>query len=151
MEKLASNKSLISNFKGFTLLEMLMVLSIMSVMLLLIVPINNNNLEKVQSTKFIEQLEYDILMIQNLSTTADDSFSIRFYNDRYSILQGMNPAFATRNYPPGFKIDRKNYDSIKFNKNGSIINPRTIDIIVGEKKYLLVFPLGKGRFYISEG
>ncbi|QGS68864.1 hypothetical protein CV093_11785 [Oceanobacillus sp. 143] len=85
-------------------------------------------------------------MIQNLSTTADDSFSIRFYNDRYSILQGMNPAFATRNYPPGFKIDRKNYDSIKFNKNGSIINPRTIDIIVGEKKYLLVFPLGKGRF-----
>ncbi|QGS68863.1 prepilin-type N-terminal cleavage/methylation domain-containing protein [Oceanobacillus sp. 143] len=60
MEKLASNKSLISNFKGFTLLEMLMVLSIMSVMLLLIVPINNNNLEKVQSTKFIEQLEYDI-------------------------------------------------------------------------------------------
>ncbi|RDW19191.1 DNA transport machinery protein [Oceanobacillus arenosus] len=151
MEKLTGHKRHLDNTKGYTLLEMLMVLAIISIMLLLIVPINKSSIEKVQTTKFIELLEYDILLVQNFTTTKEELIRIRFYDERYNILQGTNSVLATRKYPPGFQIDYRGDDTIMFNNYGSMINPRTIAMRVGNKKYLLVFPLGKGRFHINEG
>jgi len=149
MEKLTDPKSYSQHEVGFTLVEMLFVLAIVSILLLLSLPLHTNSIEKVETDQFLELLEVDMLTNQNLRTTTRDNIRIRFYDDYYALIHGANTV-VTRRFPPNTKINTYGKDIFSFNKNGTFIDPRTVNITLNKQEYNLVFPLGKGRFYISE-
>jgi competence protein ComGD len=134
---------------GFTLIEMLIALSIVMMMLLLVVPISLSTLEAAEEKQFFQTLEFDMLYIQNMAH-EDILFSIRFSDDHYRIVRGNQGGTIRRNYPKGVTIDAHTNRVITFEHHGSIRNPRTIHIHTEEASYDMIFPFGKGRYYIEE-
>lgn len=137
---------------GFTLIEMLFTLSILSILFLLTVPVQSELLGKQQEEQFIETLKQDVLFIQNQSSkhTRDEMY-IRFYDNHYSILSGVNKPFAERDYPADWTLVASNQTRLlRFVQSGTVLQPRTLVMYTPSEKLFIVFPLGKGRFYIEK-
>ncbi|UJL44839.1 prepilin-type N-terminal cleavage/methylation domain-containing protein [Virgibacillus sp. NKC19-16] len=136
---------------GFTLVELLLVLSILSILLLLSVPLNISGLQKHQDKQFLETFQYDVLYIQNLAatTTDDKRVYIRFHNDRYEIIVERK-TLETRYYPDGWEVDPRAMGELSFKSTGTIRQPGRIKMTSKHDTYFVVFPLGKGRGYVVE-
>ncbi|OZU89977.1 hypothetical protein CIL03_02250 [Virgibacillus indicus] len=136
---------------GFTLIELLIVLSILSILLLLSTPLNISSLEKQQEKQFLKTLESDILYIQAMaSSTLNNFYIIRFREDSYELIQGIEKDAEIRRFPPGWKFIRKPFNEISFSANGTIKKAGSISISAKNDVYIAVFMLGKGRFYIAK-
>ena len=136
---------------GFTLLEVLFVIALLSIFLLLLPPINVEVIEKQQEKQFLETFKFDVLYVQNMSNLiTNEEVFIRLYKDNYKILRGSTETIAKRTYPPGLEIDSRGNSDISFNSTGAFLYPRTIRIATKHSNYNAVFQLGKGRFYIDE-
>lgn len=139
---------------GFTLLELLIVLSIWSIITALSVPILFNNLEKVEERQFLETFKHDVLYIQYLATSAvDRHVQIRVNNGNYEIIDGSinkSRPIIKREFPTDWEIDMRTVKRISFNENGTIRHAGTISIKTKHTNYSIVFPPGKGRCYIVE-
>ena len=136
---------------GFTLLEVLFVLALLSIILLLLPPINVEVMEKQQEEQFLETFKFDVLYVQSMSNLiTNEEVFIRLYKDNYKILRGSTETIAERTYPPGLVIDSRGNNDISFNSTGTFFYPRTIRITTKHNDYNAVFQLGKGRFYIAE-
>lgn len=135
------------NKNGFTLIEVLFVLGIVSVLLLLSAPLNISTLEKLQDEQFLQVFEFDVLSIQSKATTTNESIKIILMPDRYKILVSHGKPIV-RPYPTGWKRGNRTINEISFNKNGALRNPGSIQFTTKNAVYVIIFPLGKGRFYI---
>ena len=136
------------NKNGFTLLEVLFTLGVLSILLFISVPISFSTLEKQQIQQFFNTFEFDVLYIQHLSTTSDEFIKIRFYEDHYKVYKGSKEKLAIRNYPDGLQVDRRVNPEISFYVSGIVEKPGTIKVTTNDGTYHIVFPLGKGRCYI---
>lgn len=136
---------------GFTLVEMLLVLAIWSILILFIIPIDLNMLEAQQEEKFIETLAFDVLYIQSLSTTLEDHIRIQFFRDNYTVRVGtFENEMIKRQLPKGWSISYRVLPFITFDKNGRVKKPGNILIHTNSTTYRIIFPFGKGRFYVVE-
>lgn len=137
--------------RGFTLIETLFALSILSVILLLIPKHQVEQINKLENQHFLGTLEMDVLYVQNKRSTQEisKSYILRFYPDNYSILFNYSTEIR-REYPPLFSLDTPFPKDIEFSVGGVIKNPQSIFISFGEERYRIVFPFGKGRFYVEE-
>lgn len=135
---------------GFTLLELLLVLSIWSLLLLLAIPLTFQKLQDIQEQQFLTTFEHDILYVQNLSLTSfTDHARLRLRDDSYEILSGYHQEVKMkRSIPPNWHINMREINDISFNKNGTIRKAGTITITTPSSTYDIVFPPGKGRCYI---
>lgn len=141
------------NQKGFTLLEMLIVLSIWSVLILFTIPINLNTLEKQQEDKFFETLALDVLYIQNLSASSKGYLHprINLHEDRYIMRAGtLDNEMIERRIPEGWRIDFRTLPLIEFDPNGRMKTPGNIIIKTKDTTYNVIFPFGKGRYHVVE-
>ncbi|MFD2759407.1 competence type IV pilus minor pilin ComGD [Lentibacillus juripiscarius] len=135
---------------GFTLVEMLLVLSIWSVLILLTVPVQLSLLEKKTEKQFFETLEMDLLYTQSLSYNSKAGYWLTFPNDgHYQIKKGFF-TILERSVPEGWEIDKRTLPKISFNHKGTIISPGTFSIQTASSTYNIVCPLGKGRCYIDK-
>lgn len=139
----------VSNRKeaGFTLIEITLVLAVIAIFLVLAPPFYLENITEFQEKQFIDILQHDILYLQSLAITNDEYSRIVFFHDHYELIRG-SALIAKRTYPKYIKIDYRQNNRIEFNRNGTILYPRTILILGKENHYRLIFPLGKGRGYI---
>lgn len=136
---------------GFTLLELLIVLSIWSVLLLIITPIIHTRIMTQQDEPFLDTLEFDFLYMQRLSTLTKDYVSFRVRTDHYVITQGSGAkVILRRELPSGWKINMKSLTAISFDENGRVRQPYTITLTTNQSIYNIIFPLGKGRCYVVE-
>lgn len=136
------------NKNGFTLIEMLVVLGIVSILLLLSAPLTISTLEKQRDKQFLDVFKFDVLYIQNLASTTKEPITLTFYKDRYEINKHHKKSFIVRQYPNGWELEERPNNSIKFKQNGTFIKPRTFLIASKNTAYQIIFPLGKGRCYI---
>lgn len=135
---------------GFTLLETMFVLGVVSIMLLLAVPLSWSLLEHQQEKQFLDTLQSDLLLIQSLSEQEEELIQIIFHEKDYLVQTSRTKEKTIRSFPPGWTFPPRSYTSISF-KDGQIRKPGTIKFkINNEKEVKLVFPLGKGRGYIVE-
>ncbi|WP_449355721.1 competence type IV pilus minor pilin ComGD [Virgibacillus natechei] len=136
---------------GFTLVELLLVLSILSILLLLSVPLNISGLQKHQDNQFLETFQYDVLYIQHLATTTTDDKRayIKFNNANYEIVENRK-TLETRYYPDGWEVDPWAKKELSFKSTGTIRQPGKIKMTSKNNTYFVVFPLGKGRGYVVE-
>lgn len=137
--------------EGFTLLEILFVLSAFALLFLLIPPLPIGKYESFQEKQFLDTLRMDVLYIQSHSNKSpENNLFIRFYEKRYEIRSGHNTLIEVRPYLPDMTLDTRGNNVLSFNENGTFLSPRTIRMDTGSKQYEIVFPFGKGRFHTNE-
>ncbi|MGP4065095.1 competence type IV pilus minor pilin ComGD [Oceanobacillus sp. M65] len=134
---------------GFTLIEMLMVLGIISTLVLLAFPLQFNVLKEQEEKQFLKTLASDVSYIQQRSTLTSGMNRITFNENSYRITVDGRPSM-NRAYPEGLTIDTRTDRNITFNYNGNIKNPRTLYLVSSLNSYRMVFPFGKGRFYLEK-
>ncbi|WP_405101204.1 competence type IV pilus minor pilin ComGD [Oceanobacillus sp. FSL H7-0719] len=134
---------------AFTLIEMLLVLSVLSILILFAAPFHASTITKQEEKQFIELFQFDVLLIQNqASIQSKRKMYIRFFDDHYLILHGTNVPYAKRSYPRGWSIVGINR-ILEFHNSGTFLSPRTITMYSEDERIAFIFPLGKGRFYIE--
>lgn len=133
--------------KGFTLIELLFVLVIVSIISLLVLPSMFHTLTKQETNHFLQTFESDVFLTQNQSlyTLTNDRILLEknYYivrNDGKNILRS-NPHHLELSSPT---------TRIRFSMNGTIVDPTTYRFKDQHGIYRIVFPFGKGRFYIDE-
>ncbi|RLL48087.1 prepilin-type N-terminal cleavage/methylation domain-containing protein [Oceanobacillus piezotolerans] len=134
---------------GFTLLELLLALSILSVFVLITPIIKSTTLEKIRGQQFLELFQSDVMYLQTITATSNEHLRIQFFQDKYILYRGTK-AYISRDYPPQWSIDTRGEDKLSFNKSGTVLKPRTIVFSNKEDNYHAIFPFGKGRFYILQ-
>ncbi|RYG74686.1 prepilin-type N-terminal cleavage/methylation domain-containing protein [Lentibacillus lipolyticus] len=135
---------------GFTLVEMLLVLSIWSVLILLTVPTQFQVLEHKTEKQFLNTLEMDLLYVQSLSYNSRAVYRLTFPDDHhYEIRKGFTP-IVERKVPEGWNVQKRTLPEISFNHQGTIRDPGTFSIETTSSTYNIVCPFGKGRCYIDE-
>lgn len=134
---------------GFSLLEVLVTLSVLAILLSLSVPTMHSLLAKKNEEKILERMENDILYIQNQAIGSTKNFRIILQENKY-IIVGPDQQSIIRDLPSNWTLDRRKLDSISFNENGTIRKAGTISLKTPNNTYRYVFPLGKGRGYLEK-
>ena len=139
---------------GFTLIEVLIVLSCVALMLTVLNTITGKVFETYEQKVFLNQLQKDIYYVQTYA----------FENDKFVTLWFMTSKneYAAYTFSDQDIINPQKAESIKFRAvdnvlvtyipTGNIKGATTIYFTDknGKKIYKLVFQLGRGRFYITE-
>ncbi|GEM04409.1 hypothetical protein HMI01_13970 [Halolactibacillus miurensis] len=138
---------------GFTLIEVLIVLSVIQLLLSFgFKPIEKSQ-DKQAFNRWYTQFEVDLLYLQKRSSLSDNRPYLQFdsSNHRYSlIIDSKQPPLFTKTYDDDWRIifaSTKN--KLAFNKNGQFLEPGTIRVETNYYVYTIVFPFGKGRCYVT--
>lgn len=136
------------NSKGFTLVELLLVLSI--IMFLMIFPIIQvRKIEEEQKLLlFLQMLQNDIFLAQRNAAVHQLPTRIIFYNGKYVIEDNLlNPPVITRSYDSAILITYLSLKPpLKFTADGNVSSSGTISITYRKIEYIVTFYLGSGRF-----
>ncbi|MBG9827215.1 MULTISPECIES: comG operon protein ComGD [Bacillus] len=140
--------------KGFTLLEMLLVLFAISV-LSMVTYFNVHSLhEKQKVEQFLRQFSNDILYMQQLAINRQKHYTLRWYKDRHTYYIGdssTNLSIIKREYDSDVQIDLNTFPNpMTYNPSGNINRGGTILLSYRSYKYEIVFQLGRGRFTYRE-
>ncbi|WP_285841845.1 competence type IV pilus minor pilin ComGD [Sutcliffiella horikoshii] len=146
----------ISDSKGFSLMESMLVLSLISIVLSVTVLNLSASTETKLGEQFSEQLSNDLLFAQQYALSTKTSVNIIFTpkENYYRIRQGtfQIQELVYREYHRDIRIDTRTMgERLTYNGNGSINKAGAIGIYVeGMENYQYVFTLGKGRFYVEK-
>ncbi|MGG3841452.1 competence type IV pilus minor pilin ComGD [Anoxybacillus kestanbolensis] len=143
------------NERGFTLIEMLIVLFIVTGIMLFAVPPLQQVLAERQLQYFLEQFSNDMLYAQQYAISRKKTVAIMFYFDtcRYQVKEGrtFGKELLARSFPSPFQIQMGTLSPpLFYYPNGNINKAGTLLIAYGSKKYKIVFQLGKGRLYVQK-
>ncbi|MGD6774596.1 competence type IV pilus minor pilin ComGD [Sutcliffiella horikoshii] len=142
--------------KGYSLLESILVLSLISIILSVTILNLNATNKNIIAEQFSDQLSNDLLFAQQYAISTKTSVSIIFtpQNNYYRIRQGTFQIneMVYREYHRDVRIDTRTMgERLIYNGNGSINKAGAIGIYVDEmESYRYVFTLGKGRFYVEK-
>ncbi|KFN02106.1 type II secretion system protein [Bacillus clarus] len=140
--------------RGFTLLEMLLVL--FSVSILSIVTYYNVTplYEKQKIEQFLKQFSNDILYMQQLAISRQSHYTLRWFKERnmYCIGESVEEQFILiRQYDGDIKIDLHTFPNpMTYNASGNINRGGTILLSYRGHTYEIIFQLGRGRFTYRE-
>ncbi|EUJ24882.1 ComG operon protein [Listeria grandensis FSL F6-0971] len=139
---------------GFTLIEMLLVLSISLLLLSISIFPAGNLLTQVLEKQSLDQLKIDIMHLQAEAITANQETSLVFVgtnNTYFGSLSTPNESVISRKLTPTLQFQEKSEQTFRFSPPfGNISKFKTIIIEGYSKKYALIFQIGKGRFRIDE-
>src|SRR5699024_347343 len=131
--------------------ETLLTLTIIALFISLSAPLLMTTFEKQSEKQFLTLFEQDILYLQNESFGRNSYNRIIFREDYYTIMHDQDvERTIVRHYPEHLTISSNNTNIISFSRTGTIVNPGTISFQSKHKKNKIVFPFGKGRFYVTE-
>lgn len=139
---------------GFTLLETMMVLAgfflLISLSFLLIRP----QTETLETKQFFSQLQADLFYAQQYAITKQVMVAMQFEpeDSYYFIMERPGSAkILERTYSENIRaMEGTTKLLLQFRSNGNISSPGTIIFYIGDKRYQLIFQLGRGRFYLAE-
>ncbi|PEC84577.1 competence protein ComG [Bacillus cereus] len=140
--------------KGFTLLEMLLVLFAISVLSIVTYYNVHSLYEKQKIEQFLRQFSNDILYMQQLAINRQKHYTLRWHKDRHMYYIGessTNLSIIKREYDSDIQIDLNTFPNpMTYNPSGNINRGGTILLSYRSYKYDIVFQLGRGRFTYRE-
>ncbi|MEL3974069.1 competence type IV pilus minor pilin ComGD [Rossellomorea oryzaecorticis] len=139
--------------KGFTFIEMLMVLLIFSVLLSFAAFSSEPMKEHAEKTFFISQLHSDLYLIQSQSFFTQNSITLVFYpsSNKYVAKDFYGMTLVSRELPPGIQISEINrWNEIIFNPTGNTNRFGPVYFNSEDSTIKLSFQIGQGRFYVQE-
>ncbi|MDA1528888.1 comG operon protein ComGD [Bacillus cereus group sp. TH260-2LC] len=140
--------------KGFTLLEMLLVLFAISVLSVVTYFHVHSLYEKQKIEQFLRQFSNDILYMQQLAINRQKHYTLRWHKDRHMYYIGessMDHSIIKREYDSDIQLDLNTFPNpMTYNPSGNINRGGTILLSYRSYKYEIVFQLGRGRFTYRE-
>ncbi|WP_185806914.1 competence type IV pilus minor pilin ComGD [Bacillus sp. HMF5848] len=155
MNRLTKARKLLTNEDAYTLIEMLIVLSIISVLL----TVSFFHITPVVSTRtinnMIEVLKSDILFSEQYAISHNEYVTLTINDPKklYMIQTGglFSGKSTIRRYDSNITIQTLNYgNTIRINGNGNIVKSGSIKIMSKNNIYRFVFLMGRGRFYVEK-
>jgi len=138
------------NEKGFTLIETLLALVITTLLFVITIPLITQSFSEYHKQNFIDILASDVQLIQNLSMGNNEFARIYLQKDHYVLYQSFTPDQVwMRNYPERLSAHTSNLQ-IRFTSSGQIRDPNSIYMKYEDRDFQIIFPFGKGRFYVRE-
>lgn len=135
---------------GFTFLETILSLFIITLLFTITAPFIYKQLTQYQKDHFMTLFSSDVQFIQNLSMGNNESARMYLQKDHYVVYQTHGSAkMSRRPYPERFKISTSNLQ-IRYNFSGNLLDPKSIYMTFEDENFQIVFPFGKGRFYVRE-
>lgn len=140
------------NHSGYTTIEIITVVAILSIMTSLILPNYKFTLDKYKIEIAARKLAKDILYAQQRSICKKVKYHIifdRITKDNYTIASGFNS--RTVNLPPGIYIDWVNFAKyeLSFNPVGVPKQGGTIALKSDSKNLYIIVSVATGRVRIS--
>lgn len=138
--------------KGFTLIEMLIVLSIVMTISLICIKVSMKVSEKIVVDHFFNQLLLDIQTTQQLAKEKERICILSFSSlNRYRVYHQLDEILLEREIPPCIKFEiESNLKSIQFNPNGSIRKFGTLKFYTPYGERYVVLNIQKGRIRYVE-
>ncbi|MEH7224577.1 competence type IV pilus minor pilin ComGD [Bacillus sp. JJ1566] len=154
MVKLFMKSPLRVDENGFTLIEALLVLSIImiisSISLLQLRPLH----ESKKMDQFLEQLQNDIFLSQQYAISHSEPTKLYFSPSEsfYRLTRGNSyEVIFLRKVDPDIQIQLISLGAnVVFTSNGNIQRSGEIRFRYKESTYIVMFLLGKGRFYVTK-
>lgn len=143
------------NEKGFTFLELLLVLSVVSILTGLVIPIGNKWVQKTSEKEAIQLLVSTIHSMQSYAMAHEITTIVEFVKDgdrtKYKALTSGNLLVSETYLPEGMRISRSSYlDKVEFHPNGDIINFGKLTLITTSGIVEIKFQFQRGRVIIGE-
>lgn len=138
---------------GFTMIEVIFVLGVLSILLLLSAPLKVSILDNQKEEQFLTTFQNDILYLQSISYLTEGDIEMEFHATSYSIRDGhQNKILLTRSFPADWDFDLRIYKNkgISFAPSGAITQPGNILLTTNRAAYKIIFPFGKGRCHIDK-
>lgn len=144
---------ILGNSKGFTLIEVLLVLSITFVLTSSVLYVSSSYVQRNSLQLFINQFKLDVYHLQSLSI-SEGIYSTLFFDDTrtsYTTRKSFFEPLAKRTLPKGVTLSNKSsLSEISFHPNGSIEKFGTLTFNTPNGDLLVRFYIGKGRIAIEE-
>ena len=141
------------NERGFTLIEVLLVLSIVFVISSTILFVSHSYVEKNSFQVFMNQFKLDVYHLQSLSITNGTYSALVFDNNgtTYITRKSFYEPIVKRKLPKGVSLSPKSsLTEIAFHPNGAVEKFGTLIFDTPEGVILLRIYIGKGRMTIEE-
>ncbi|MEW4284049.1 competence type IV pilus minor pilin ComGD [Priestia koreensis] len=141
-----------SNQKGFTLLEMLLVLMVLQVMVGVLLLSVKPVMQTYRLHYFFKQLQTDMWYAQQVAINSEKSVALVFLNaeSKYLMVSGGN-LIMTRDYEKDVTLQTEVIQGrVSFLQDGNVDRSGTIIVKHYEKKYRVVVLIGRGRFYVQK-
>lgn len=137
---------------GYTLIEMLIVLLILSSVTAITVVSFQSLHEASEVDDFFEQLEKDLYTGQQYALTHREQVDVLFNRQGYTIKERSGRVLADRSFPTDtYVTPGPNFDlAFHYKSNGHINKFGKLFFTVGKERYKLTFQIGKGRFAIEK-
>lgn len=147
----------VRNDHGFTLLEAMIVVAVITIMLTFSLITFQTFSEMMQRKTFIGQLKTDLYYLHSLAINQQKSivfqFSVR--NNQYEARfkddnETSKDEIFKRKLPQQIKIEKSNLPSFVITPDGNVSNFGTVHFRQQEKTFKITFYIGRGRFYVEE-
>lgn len=142
----------VANNQGFTLIEVLVVLSIKILLISLFISVTYDELTQTKMDAFFDELKSDVDLVQSHNYQTDHYYELIFNKNSYKLTKNTSNQFINikeRSYPEGVTVETRNFKRVIYQKNGTFKTPgRVIFKENNQKSHELIFPFGKGGFYI---
>lgn len=139
------------NEAGFTLIEMLIVLSIVSLILSIMFIDYSSRSDEQSFDTWYQQFELDLLYSQKYTMVTRQVLRLTINRDSnsYSLRNdGSSPALITRKIPEDWDVRVTTVrNPISFTRYGQIVGPGKISVRTRNASYSITFPFGKSRSY----
>lgn len=139
---------------AFTIVELLIVLSILSILLVIGTTFHIKAYQNYQFNRWHQVFESDLLFMQQLSITSMGNIYmlIKPSSHMYEIRNGgLGEIVIKRPIPDEWEIKLHTLSMpLSFSTNGTIKQPGKFQIITATNRYDITFPFGKGRSYLIE-
>ncbi|MBR7554204.1 competence type IV pilus minor pilin ComGD [Allobacillus sp. GCM10007491] len=143
-----------SNQEGFTLIEILVVLSIILILSHFYLLAHSQKPTKQTMDQFLETFENDLFYLQQYTMTYQIIPQLFFdpSNHMYTIRHAsLDQPLLERKYRKDIRIQLNNFKNpLTFTTRGNLSSPGTFFIHFGEQIYELKFPFGKGQFHVEK-
>ncbi|KAA0549435.1 type II secretion system protein [Bacillus sp. BGMRC 2118] len=140
--------------KGYTFIEMLIVMTAVLVISSLTYVYVSNSYERKIVNQFFEELQEDIWLAQQHAISHSQSVELTFYTDQsfYDVREsGIRKLITSRSVHSSIRIRPLTMSNpIKFQPNGNISGAGTVYIYNHHDTYILIFQLGRGRFRVEK-
>lgn len=139
--------------KGFTMLEMMIVITVLTIILSFSLHTMKSFVETLQKRMFISQLQSDLYYAQSYAINRQEHVVISFSvakNEYQAIVYNTREPLYRRKIPTPIYLREINFLNLTITPEGTVTNFGTVAFALHNQRIKLTIYIGGGRFIVQE-